>query len=103
MPTYLLTHHFPKGFHSSSDTAAAAQAWFERLGTNRVGGGNPAFEPRRLGSSEMSSDMLAHTLISTDNLEAAIALAEAWPLLPRGGGVEIRELTILQPSLRASG
>jgi hypothetical protein len=103
MPTYLLTHHFPRGFQSSPETAAAARAWFERLRTNRVGGGNPAFETRRLGSCGTSSEMLAHTLISTDNLEEAIALAEAWPLLARGGGVEIRELTILQPSLRASG
>jgi hypothetical protein len=103
MPMYLLTHHFPECFQSSPETAAAARAWFERLGTNRVGGGNPAFETRRLGSREMSSDMLAHTLISTDNLEAVITLAETWPLLARGGGGEIRELTILQLSLRASG
>jgi hypothetical protein len=45
---------------------------------------------------------LAYTLISTDDLEAAMAVAKAWPLLARGGGVEVRELPILTPSLQAS-
>jgi hypothetical protein len=49
MPTFFLTHHFPKNFQTSAETAAAATAWFERLGANLVGRGNPAFETRWLG------------------------------------------------------
>jgi len=102
MPTFFLTHHFPKPFQTSPETAAAATAWFERLGANLVGRGNPAFETCRLGNCGTDLEQLAYTLISTDKLEEAVALAEAWPLLARGGGVEVRELTVLQPGLQAS-
>jgi len=103
MPTFLLTHHFPQNFQSSPETAAAAKAWFARLGATEAGGGNPAVEPRRLGNCGTDPErQLAYTLISTDDLEAAMAVAEAWPLLARGGGVEVRELPILKPSVPAS-
>jgi hypothetical protein len=102
MPTFFLTHHFPNNFQTSPETAGAATAWFERLGANLVGRGNPAFETRRLGDCGTDVEQLAYTLISTDKLEAAVALAEAWPLLARGGGIEVRELTVLQAGLRAS-
>jgi hypothetical protein len=103
MPTYLLTHHFPEGFQGSPETAAAARAWFARLGVTTPGPGNPALEPRRLGNCATDPERrLAYTLISTDDVEAALAVAEAWPLLARGGGVEVRELAILTPSVHAS-
>jgi hypothetical protein len=102
MPTFFLTHQFPKNFQTSPETAAAATAWFARLGANLVGRGNPAFATRQLGNCGTDPEQLAYTLISTDKLEAAVALAEAWPLLARGGGIEVRELTVLQAGLRAS-
>jgi hypothetical protein len=77
-------------------------AWFERLGANLVGRSDIRFESRQLGSCGADPEPRAYTLISTDTLEAAIALAEAWPLLARGGGVEVRELTSRPPVLRAS-
>ena len=67
-----------------------------------MGRGNPTFETRRLGNCGTDVEQLAYTLISTDELAAAVALAEAWPLLARGGGIEVRELTVLQAGLRAS-
>jgi hypothetical protein len=102
MPTFFLTHHFPKNFQTSPETAAAATAWFERLGANLVGRGNPTFETRRLGNCGTDVEQLAYTLISADELEAAVALAEGWPLLARGGGIELRELTVIWAGLRAS-
>jgi hypothetical protein len=90
---YLLVHHFPENFQGSPETAAAARAWFASLGSNLTGSGNPSFETRQLGNCATgSARMAAYTLISTDNLDQAVALAEAWPLLTRGGGVEVREL-----------
>jgi hypothetical protein len=102
MPTYVLTHHFPKDFQGSPETAAAATAWFERLGANLVGRSDPRFENRRFGNCGTDPEPRAYTLISTDTLEAAIALAEAWPLLARGGGLEVRELKPVPTILRAS-
>jgi hypothetical protein len=102
MPTYLLTHRFPKNFQGSPETAAMATAWFERLGTNLLVRSDLRLESRQLGTCGADPEPRAYTLVSTDTLEAAIALAEAWPLLTRGGGVEVRELTSRPPVPRAS-
>jgi hypothetical protein len=95
MPMYLLTHHFPKGFQTSPETAAAATAWFERLGSNLVGRGDPRVESRRLGNCATDPEIRAYALLSTASLEAALDLAGGWPLLARGGGVEVRALSAL--------
>lgn len=102
MPTFLLTHHFPANFQGSPETAAAARDWFARLGATMPGRGSTApEEPRCLGDCLTRGERrLAYTLISTDDLEAAVACAKAWPLLARGGGVEVREVPILTPSFR---
>jgi hypothetical protein len=67
------------------------------------GPGNPAFDSAaalQLGNCATAAERrFAYTLISTDDLEAAMAVAKAWPLLARGGGVEVRELPILTPSV----
>jgi hypothetical protein len=104
MPTFLLTHHFPLNFQSSPETRAAAAAWFARLGVTLPQAGNPAVDGARvLGDCGTDPQRrLAYTLIATDYLESAIAIAEAWPQLTRGGGVEVRELPILTPALQAT-
>jgi hypothetical protein len=102
MPTYLLTHHFPKDFQGSPETAAAAAAWFERLGTNLVGRSDRRLETRRLGNCGTDAGPRAYEFLSTDTLEEATALAEAWPLLSRSGGVEVLELTSVPPVPRTS-
>jgi hypothetical protein len=78
MPTFLLTHHFPKGFQSSPETAAAATAWFASLGATIPGQGNRPFEelPRLGDCGTDPGRPLAYTLISTDDLEAAMAVAQ---------------------------
>ena len=106
MPTFLLTHHFPANFQTSPETMATARDWFTRLGATMPGPANPAVDAAaavRLGDCGTDAERRsAYTLISTDDLEAAMTVAKAWPLLARGGGVEVRELPILTPSVRAS-
>jgi hypothetical protein len=104
MPTFLLTHHFPAKFQGSPETAAAARDWFARLGASMPGRGSTApEEPRRLGHCPTPADRrLAYTLISTDDLETAMAFAKAWPLLAGGGGVEVQEIPVLTPSVQAT-
>jgi hypothetical protein len=102
MPTYLVTHHFPQDFQGSPETAAAATAWFERLGANLVSRSDARFESRQFGSCATDSRLRAYTVISTETLEETLDLAQAWPLLTRGGGVEVRELSALPMVPRAS-
>ena len=104
MPTFLLTHHFPANFQGSPATAAAARDWFARLGATTPGSGSTApVEPRRLGDCVSPGERrLAYTLISADDLETAMGFAKAWPLLARGGGVEVQEIAVLTPSVPAT-
>ena len=104
VPTFLLTHHFPANFQTSSETAAAARIWFASLGQTMPGPGQPSVDnTRRLGDCGTEPERrIAYTLVSTDNLEGAIAVARAWPPLARGGGVEVHEIPVLTPSVQAT-
>lgn len=99
---YLLTHHFPANFQGSPETAGVARDWFARLGAMPGFGSTAPAEPNRLGDCLTSRERrLAHTLISTDDLETAMAFAKAWPVLAHGGGVEVQEIPVLTPSIHA--
>jgi hypothetical protein len=93
MGTYLFVHHFPKGFQGSPETAAAATAWFQQLEPNLAGRTPPMAEPRQFGDPGAEPVPSAYEVITADDLEVAMELAKAWPLLTRGGRLEIRELT----------
>ena len=95
MPTYLITNRVPEDFTGSPDAFAAWTAWFEELGPNLEDRGNPAFARAAVGNCGTGTVLGGYTLITADNLEAAVALAGGHPLVTRGGGVEVGELTLL--------
>jgi hypothetical protein len=101
MLTFLFTHHFPEGFQTSPETAAAARAWFASLGDNLLSGRPATLETRRLGNCRADEAQIALTLVSADDMESAVALASTWPLLARGGGVDVREFALLRPPVHA--
>ncbi len=101
MPTYLITNRAPKNHQEPADALAVWNAWFKRLGANLVDRGNPVFARRKLGNCGTDTELGGYTLVTADNLEAAVALAEECPELAVGGGVEVGELTILFAGLRA--
>jgi len=94
MPTYLITHHFPDGFQPGPETAAAARAWFDGLGEHLISGQPASLETQRLGRGRGDPQQVAYSLVAADDLAAAAALASGWPLLARGGGVDVRELAL---------
>jgi uncharacterized protein YndB with AHSA1/START domain len=95
MPTYLITNRVPRDFRASAEAFAAWTAWFEQLGESLADRGNPAFKATRVGNCETGTALGGYTLVTAGNMEAAVALAQDHPLLTRGGGVEIAELTLL--------
>lgn len=95
MPTYLITNRVPRDFRASAEAFAAWSAWFEKLGESLADRGNPAFKATSVGNCETGTALGGYTLVTADNFEAAVALAQDHPLLTRGGGVEIAELTLL--------
>jgi YCII-related domain len=95
MPTYLISNRPPRDYTPSADTMAAWNAWFEDLGDHLVDRGNPVFASKALGMSPAETRLGGYTLISADDLDAAVALAEKCPVLKHSGGVEVGELTII--------
>ena len=85
MSTYLIVHRAPKDYVGSAEAAAAWDAWFEELGANLVDRGNPVFERRTLKTSETDNPLGGYTLVTADDLNAAVALSngcEAKPAQP---------------------
>lgn len=95
MPTYLITNRLPEGFTGSAEALGAWTAWFEGLGDHLADRGNPAFTRTTAGNAGPGTMLGGYTLITADSLDEAAALAADHPLLSRGGGVEIAELTLL--------
>jgi hypothetical protein len=102
MGRYLFVHHFPKGFQGSPETAAAAAAWFERLEPNLAGRTPPATAARHFGDPDAEPVPTAYEIITADDPEVAMDLARAWPLVTRGGRIEVRELTTQRFALPTS-
>jgi len=86
---YRVSQNYTPG---SADTMAAWSAWFEQLGANVVDPGKPVFERIALGNSAADTVLGGYSLITADDLDAAVALAEGCPGLQEGGGVEVGEL-----------
>jgi len=101
MGTFLFSHHFPRGFQGSPETAAAALAWFERLAPNLAGRTILGAEAHEFGDQNAEPVPTAFEVIAADGLEQAMSLAEAWPLVSRGGRIEVRELTTEKFTLSA--
>jgi len=93
MPEFMFTHRFPKGFTGSPETAAAATAYFREIADVVVRRNDPAFEMRKLGDCDGATETGAYTIVTADDAEAALAIAGRWPLLQRGAGLELRQLT----------
>lgn len=93
MPTFVLSHRHPQGYTGTADVPAAWIAWFESMGAHVVDLGNPVFERTTVGNCGPDTDLGGYTLITADDLDAAVALTKGNPLLQAGGGVEVGELT----------
>jgi hypothetical protein len=96
MSTYVLVYRAPQNYTGgSADAMTTWNAWFEQLGTNLVDRGNPVFTSSALGNCGTDTALGGYSLITADDLDAAIALAKGCPFLHDGGGVEVGELTLL--------
>jgi hypothetical protein len=95
MPTYVIVNRVPRGYRPSPGAQRAWTAWFERLDATLVDRGNPVFSSTTLGSTGADTALGGYTLVSADDLDAAVALAKSCPALSHGGGVEVGELTPL--------
>jgi Activator of Hsp90 ATPase homolog 1-like protein len=105
MPIYLITNRVPDGFTPSPEAFAAWTAWFGSLGDAVADRGNPAFASTTAGNCGPGTALGGYTLITAADLDAAVGLVAGHPLMTRGGGVEVAELTLINEGtrLRSSG
>jgi hypothetical protein len=75
---------------------AAWNAWFDHLGANLVQRGDPVNDARTLGTCTEDTRIGGYSVVSADDLDAAVELARGCPGLEWGGGVEVGEFIELE-------
>jgi uncharacterized protein YndB with AHSA1/START domain len=95
MPIYLITNRVPDGFTPGPEASAAWTAWFDRLGDAVADRGSPAFAGTAAGHFGAGTTLGGYTLVTAASLDDALGLVADHPLLTRGGGVEVAELTLM--------
>ena len=79
---------------------AAWSAWFESMGANVAERGNPVYDSGALGNCGAGTRPAGYSLVTGDDLDAAMALARDCPVLDEGGGVEVGEIAVVNPDDR---
>lgn len=90
MAKYVLSYRVPADYVPGAETAAEWQAWFGGMGSALVDVGNAVTDYGSLGEVGGSgSRMVGYSVVSAEDMDSALALAEECPALRVGGGVEV--------------
>jgi hypothetical protein len=101
MPQFIFSYRSAKDHDVAADPGYIA-AWDafinDVLAPNTVDPGWPVFEPSAvLGEAGKSTQLGGYAVVTADNLETAVSMAEHCPAITRGGGVEVGVLAPLPP------
>lgn len=100
MPKYVLTYHGGSGMPESEAEQAqimeAWGAWFGQLGAAVVDGGNPVSRTVTIAPDGSASDggdhqISGYSLLTADDMDAAVKMAGGCPVLAAGGSVGVAE------------
>ncbi|WP_067897350.1 hypothetical protein [Nocardia vaccinii] len=90
MANYVFSYRVPSDYRPDAGTPADWRAWFGGLGSALVDVGHAVTEYGSLGEVGGSgSRMIGHSVVSAEDMDSALALAEDCPALRVGGGVEV--------------
>ena len=93
MSTFIFSYRAPGEYVAfQPDTVGAWMAWFGSFGPDLVEAGQPVGEARQIGDCGADSRLGGFTVVTADDLDAAVELAEGCPGLQHGFGVEIGAL-----------
>jgi len=99
MTTYVLSYRLPKGFTRATDGISPAwRDWFDSMGADLADIGRPVAEQVALGTCDDSTVLGGYSLVTADDIDRAVSIAERCPLLGQQGGVEVGELADLPGS-----
>jgi hypothetical protein len=89
MPKFLFSYRVPQDYRPGQETGQAWQAWFESLGSSRTDPGHGVLGTRALGNLVGGIRLGGYSVVTAEDMDSAVALAEGCPALRFGGGVEI--------------
>jgi hypothetical protein len=90
MGNYVFSFRVPSDYTPNAGTSGEWQAWFASLGPALVDVGNAVTDYASLGEvGGPGSRMVGYSVVSAEDLDAALALAKECPVMRVGGGVEI--------------
>jgi hypothetical protein len=89
MTKYVFSFRVPSDYAPHAGTPAEWQAWFGGLGSSLADVGHAVTDYASLGEVGSGSRMVAYSVVSAEDLDSALALAEDCPVLRVGGGVEV--------------
>jgi hypothetical protein len=89
MPEFLFSYRVPTGYRPGPETGPAWEAWFESLGSSRVENGHAVVTTRTLGNLGAETRLGGYSVVTADDIDGAVGLAEGCPALQFGGGVEV--------------
>lgn len=90
MPTYVFSYRMPQDYTPGRpENVGAWTAWFEEMGAAVADMGKPVLTSTALGNSGRGTCLGGYSLITADDLDAALTLAKGCPSLGQGGGVEV--------------
>ncbi len=99
MSNYLLLY---QGGSRSEDPAVQEKAmqawtnWFGQLGSSLVDGGNPASQAREISTNGSVSQLngshpTGYSIIKSNDIDGAVALAKGCPIFADGGSLQVVE------------
>ncbi len=100
MPDYIMTYvggRQPKSPEEGAKHMAKWKAWTDGLGDAMVNPGTPLGQSRIVSAEGVSDDgganpMSGFSVVSADNMGAALEMAKACPFLETGGSMEVAEM-----------
>jgi hypothetical protein len=101
MPQFIFSYRSAKNYNAAADPDGLA-AWSafinDVIAPSVVDPGWPVFEPAAvLGEAGPSTQNGGYAVVTADDLQTAVSIAEHCPTITRGGGVEVAVLAALPP------
>ena len=91
MAKYVISYRAPAGYMPGQEDDMAAWAdWFTSIGKNLVDFGSPVRDTIQIGDSGAEQRLRGYSVISAEDLDAALRIAKGCPgLQDTGFGVEV--------------
>lgn len=105
MPNYIIAYHGgkkPESPEQGAEQMAKWKDWLAGLGEAVVNPGTPLMKNRIVSSTGVSEDggsnsISGYSVVTAENMDAALEMARICPFLETGGTLEVAEMMEMQP------